>query len=202
MWYHCRKEKNNNPSLLLKAAGLDLCLPELQRFLQWKWKKLFPLKLPQTEGSQAGSVSEISSLELLGGGQSYAVGGALVRLINPESIAITLGSQPNANTVLCPFCSLRASVWQEGNIPQHLTLSGLFLRPLRCKPDQKGKFAFCFYLLYAIYSTFWKLHSCVILPASRTTRFSISFFKICHKLALVVCLWVVFLLLCSFLDAH
>lgn len=32
--------------------------------------------------------------------------GPSVRLINPESIAITLGSQPKANMVLCPFHSL------------------------------------------------------------------------------------------------
>lgn len=29
-------KKKSNLSLLLKAAGFDLCLPELQGFLQWK----------------------------------------------------------------------------------------------------------------------------------------------------------------------
>lgn len=33
--YHCRKRKKN-PSLLLRAAGFDLCVPGLQGFLQWK----------------------------------------------------------------------------------------------------------------------------------------------------------------------
>lgn len=32
--------------------------------------------------------------------------GPSVELINLESIAVTLGSQPKANVVLCPFSSL------------------------------------------------------------------------------------------------
>lgn len=184
-------EKKKCPSLLLRAAGFDLCLPELQGFLQWKWKRLFPLQLPPKPRdlrqdlcvkSPPWSCWEMS--------RAMQLVGPSVELINPASPAITLGSQPKANMLLCPFRSLWASVWQEGNIPQHLTLSGLLLRALRCKPGQEGKSAFCFYLLYAIYFTFWKLYRFVILPASCTTRFSISFFKICHKLALIACLCV------------
>lgn len=122
---------------------------------------------------------EISFLELLGDVQSaMQLMGPSVELINPESLAIALGSQPDINMVLCPL-SQPLSIWptRRQSSPALNPIKALFFPDHFCenltRKKQKANLPVSFMHFTPLMLFLICFFSCLMLPGY---YFSISFF--------------------------